>query len=156
MTALTLRWRKPAPPLLLRWRGPDARVSAAAQASPLSPIAAVIGPKGEPGATIMRVQQIASADTITPDADIADLVDVTALSVATSIAAPTGDPQNGARLMFRIKDTGTSQGLAWAAVYGSGGLPLPSATVPGKTMHLGFLFNSNTLKWALIASLTEA
>ena len=153
---MILRWRVPAPAVTTGWRGPDGRVRAGLQDNPAAPIAGVIGPKGEPGATIMRVQQIGSAASITPDADIADLVDITALAVSTSIEAPTGDPQNGARLMFRIKDTGSSRSLSWAAVYGSGGLPLPSATVPGKTMHLGFLFNSSTAKWALIASLTEA
>lgn len=153
---MILRWRKPALSVTTRWRGPDGRVFASAQANPETPVAAIIGPKGEPGATIMRVQSISSAASITPDADITDLVDITALAVAASIEAPTGEPQNGARLMFRIKDAGSSRSLSWAGVYASGGLPLPSATVPGKTMHLGFLFNSNTAKWALIASLTEA
>lgn len=153
---MVLSWRVPAPAVTTGWRGPDGRVLAALQDNPASPIAGVIGPKGETGATIMRVQQIGSAASITPDADITDLVDITALAVAASIEAPSGEPQNGARLMFRIKDAGTSRSLSWAGAYASGGLPLPSATVPGKTMHLGFLFNSNTAKWALIASLTEA
>lgn len=153
---LTLRWFKPVPAIVTQWLGPDGSVTASPQPQPLMPIAVVIGPKGEPGATVMRVQSITSAASVTPDADIADLVDITALSVATAIATPSGAPQNGARLMFRIKDDGSSRALSWSGAYVSGGLPLPSATVPGKHMHLGFLFNSNTLKWMLIASLNEA
>jgi hypothetical protein len=49
MTAIVLRWRQPDPPVVTRWAGPDATVTALAASDPPQPIAAVIGPPG-PGA----------------------------------------------------------------------------------------------------------
>lgn len=46
---LVLRWRKPAPTVPTRWRGPDGRVFAAAAAPTPRPIASVIGVPGPAG-----------------------------------------------------------------------------------------------------------
>ena len=46
---LLLRWRQPDPPLVLRWRGTDARVAALAAADTPTAIPTVIGPPGPPG-----------------------------------------------------------------------------------------------------------
>lgn len=45
-----LQWRQPAPPLALRWRGPDnVSLPATSVSSPVS-IPTLIGPPGAPGA----------------------------------------------------------------------------------------------------------
>lgn len=49
MTALALRWRKPGHTITTRWRGPDGRTTAAAEANPPRPIASLIGPPGPTG-----------------------------------------------------------------------------------------------------------
>lgn len=62
---MIVRWRQPAPPVATRWRGPDGRVTAAAQASPMRPIASVIGPPGRDGAeTTPFIHEQGSADTL--------------------------------------------------------------------------------------------
>ncbi len=44
-----LRWRQPAPPALLRWRGPEQKMVAATAFPPLMPLTAIVGPPGAPG-----------------------------------------------------------------------------------------------------------
>lgn len=46
---IALRWRQPGPPVILRWRGPDARQQAEAVVLPPAPVAAIIGPPGVAG-----------------------------------------------------------------------------------------------------------
>lgn len=47
---LLLQWRQPAPPLVVRWRGPDERTMAALAAADVpAAIPTVIGPPGPPG-----------------------------------------------------------------------------------------------------------
>lgn len=47
---LLLQWRQPAPPLVVRWRGPDERTIAAVAATDNpTAIPTVIGPPGPPG-----------------------------------------------------------------------------------------------------------
>ncbi len=48
MSALVLRWRKPRPRLVTRWRGPLGAVQVAPEAR-LQPLAAIIGPPGPAG-----------------------------------------------------------------------------------------------------------
>ncbi|VXC63734.1 hypothetical protein [Sphingomonas sp. AX6] len=44
---LTLQWRKPAPRLALRWRGPDRKTLIATPPGQLPAVAAIIGPQAE-------------------------------------------------------------------------------------------------------------
>jgi len=136
MTDIVLQWRDPADPYAVR-----------------TP-ATIIGPPGPRAGE--RLQSLVSAGAVTPSIALYDFVDITALAQALSIENPVGTPAPGApRLMFRIKDDGTSRALTWATSYVSGGVPLPSATVTGKIMLLGFLYYSSTSKWMLVASTVE-
>ena len=106
-----------------------------------------------------RVVTGTNSDTApTPNADTTDLFTLTALSVAPTFGAPTGTPVNGQKLIIRIKDNGTARALNWNAAYVAGGASLPTTTVINKTMHLGFIYNTdNSLnKWMLIAKSEEA
>ena len=53
-----------------------------------------------------RVNTVVSSATITPTGDASDLYTVTALAVNATIAAPTGTPTDGQKLIIRIKDAG--------------------------------------------------
>ncbi len=46
---IVLGWRKPDPPIVARWRGPDGSLAPSALAVPPQPIATLIGPPGLPG-----------------------------------------------------------------------------------------------------------
>lgn len=50
MSMLSLRWRCPAPPIVVRWRGfDDIAAEAVAQTGDPTPIAAIVGPTGPQG-----------------------------------------------------------------------------------------------------------
>jgi hypothetical protein len=104
-----------------------------------------------------RVTTITSSSTPTPNGDNTDLFTITALAAAATIAAPTGTPVNGQKLMMRIKDNGTAQTLAWNSIYVAGGVALPATTVASKILTLGFMYNTDNglNKWCLIASSQE-
>jgi hypothetical protein len=107
---------------------------------------------------VTRVTGTTSSATPTPDADATDLYSLTALATNPTFGQPTGTPANGQKMMIRIKDNGTARTLSWNAAYVAGGVSLPTTTVAGKIMHLGFIYNTdNSLnKWMLIAKSEEA
>lgn len=105
---------------------------------------------------IVRVGTETSSATSTPNIDLYDQWNVTALAVSDTFAAPSGTPTDGQNLIIRIKDDGTARGLLWNAIYrASSDLPLPSTTVVNKTLYLGFKYNSAATKWDLIALLNN-
>lgn len=105
-----------------------------------------------------RVQSVADAATITPNADSDDCVDITAIAQAFTIANPSGTPTNFQQIIIRIKDNGTARGITWGNGYVAGGVALPTTTVLSKILTLGFIYNTaNALnKWQLVASAQEA
>ena len=103
-----------------------------------------------------RVTSIASSSTIQPNVDNVDLYIVTALAGNASILAPTGSPQQGQKLILRIKDNGAARTLSWASIYRAIGQALPSATTASKTQYLGFIYNSTDNKWDMVARAEEA
>lgn len=103
-----------------------------------------------------RVDTVASASTVTPTGDASDLYTVTALAAAATIAAPSGTPVNGQKLLLRIKDNGTARALTWNAIYRIVGVVLPTTTVISKTTYVGCIYNSADTKWDVIAVATEA
>lgn len=77
----------------------------------------------------------------------------TQTSGTLTVNAPTGTLKNGDKLLLRIKSTNV-QTFSWNAVFvGSTDLPLPTNTTgSSKTDYAGFMYNSNTSKWELIAT----
>lgn len=102
-----------------------------------------------------RVTSIVSSATPTPDADTTDLYIITALAEAAAFGIPTGNLSQGQKLVIRIKDNGVAQGLSFNAIYRAI-LALPTTTVVGKLMYLGFFYNSTDTKWDLVARVEEA
>lgn len=106
-----------------------------------------------------RIQTVASAATITPTGDTADEYTVTALAVAATIAAPSGTPTDGQRLILRFKDNGTARALTWtttAGAYRAIGVTLPTTTVLSKVTYVGCIYNAQDAFWDVIATVTQA
>jgi hypothetical protein len=106
------------------------------------------------------VQSVASASTITPNANTDTQVSVTALATAATIAAPSGTPSDGQSLVIRIEDNGTGRALTWttgsSGAYRAVGITLPTTTVATKVLYVGFKYNSTDLRWDAIALSQEA
>jgi hypothetical protein len=100
-----------------------------------------------------------SATSLTPDVSAFNQYSYTALAASLTINAPTGTPTDGERLMFRIKDNGSSQSISWdptTSIYRIIGTVLPTNTASGKTMYIGCIYNAADTKWDVIAVSREA
>jgi len=96
------------------------------------------------------VQSVTSASTVTPAFDN-DAVRITAQAAALTLANPTGTAIDMAGMVIRIKDNGTARTIGYGTQYRALGGVLPSATVPGKTLYLGLIYNSGDAKWDVVA-----
>jgi hypothetical protein len=85
-----------------------------------------------------------------------DMATITAQAAALTIAAPTGSPEDGRKLIIRIKDDGTARGITWNAVFREIGVTLPTTTTISKTTYIGAIYNSADTKWDVMAAATEA
>lgn len=106
-----------------------------------------------------RVDTIASAATITPPADTCDMYTVTALATNPTIAAPSGTPVNGQKLILRIKDNGVSRAITWTTSIGGYrvvGTVLPTTTTTNKTIYIGCMYNSADSYWDVVGVAVEA
>ncbi len=97
----------------------------------------------------------ASTATLTVDSDVNDFVVLTAQSEALTIAAPTGTPVEGQKLIIRLKDDGSARGITFNAIFRAIGITLPTTTVASKITYLGLVYNSTDTKWDVIATKTE-
>lgn len=97
----------------------------------------------------------APASPQTPNSDNFDQYNFTNIAVALTIAADTGTPTVGQKLIIRLKDNGTARALTWNAIYRAIGVTLPTTTVVNKTTYVGFIYNATDLKWDAVAATTE-
>lgn len=101
-----------------------------------------------------RVLTIVSNANPAVNTDLYDAVSITAL--ATGIASMTlnltGSPNNFDKLLFRIKDDGTTRTIAWGASFVAMGTPLPTVTVAGKILTVGFIYDSILTKWGCVVT----
>lgn len=115
----------------------------------------LVGPVPAPAATFnpRAVTDGGTSGTLTPTADAADLYILTGLTGTVTIAAPSGTPVDGQKLMLRIKDNGSTRTLNWNAIYRAfGSVSLSTSTTPGKWHYFGFIYNSTDSKWDCIAA----
>lgn len=101
------------------------------------------------------VQSVTSSATVTPAGDTDEMVVITAQAAGLTLAAPSGTPVNGQKLLIRIKDNGTSRSITWNAIYRSVVGTLPTATTISKTHYVGFVYNSADSKWDCLAAGVE-
>ena len=89
--------------------------------------------------------------TVTPTSGTTNQYNVTALASAATIAAPTGTPVDGQKLLIRIQDNGTARALTWNSIYKAQGTTLPTTTVVSTPLYVGCVYNSQTSFWDVIA-----
>lgn len=104
------------------------------------------------------ITTIVSSATPTINTDTSQFVDITALAAAiTSFTTNlSGSPTNFQKLIIRIKDNGTARALAWGAKFQARGATLPTTTILGKVLTVGFIYDTTTAKWGCVASVQEA
>lgn len=105
-----------------------------------------------------RVYTAADNASLTPEKDTYDIFHLTAMSANTTINnKSTTTYADGDQIRFRFLDNGTARTLTWGTDYvAKGGIALPTTTVLGKNLEVGFEYNSNLVKMNLIASALEA
>lgn len=123
--------------------------------TPTNPLGTAYGGTGNAlGVLNPRVTAVSSGGTITPDANTTDMVTQanTASAGTLTIAAPTGTPVNGQKLLIRITCT-NAQTLSFNAIYrSSSDLGFPASTTGStKTDYLGFVYNTSATKWDMLA-----
>ena len=98
-----------------------------------------------------RVKTFTSDATPDVNADDYDAVTITAQAVAITDVNMSGTPTNFQKLIFRIKDSGAAKSLTFGSDFEAKGVALPDTTVAGKVMTLGFIYDSVSEKWGLVA-----
>ena len=101
-----------------------------------------------------RVVTVTQSATPTINTDNTDVAYITGLAQAiTSMTSSlSGTPVNGDSLIISITDNGTARGITWGASFeSSGNVTLPSTTVLGVRLDVGFLWNTVTSKWRCVA-----
>lgn len=81
---------------------------------------------------------------------------ITALAGAAEFQAPSGTPANGNMLIIRVKDDGTARALTYNAIYSGIVDTLPATTTISKVLYMGFIYNSTSSKWELVALAEES
>jgi hypothetical protein len=103
-----------------------------------------------------RVSTTASTATLTPDISSFDQFNLTAQAAGLTVAAPTGTPVDGNKIMFRFLDNGTARGITWNATYTAIGVTLPTTTVISKMLYVGCIYNAANTRWDVIAVTQQA
>ena len=105
-----------------------------------------------------RVGSIASSATPSIDTDSYDCYSITALAadITSMTSGLSGTPVNFQKLIIRIKDDGTARAITWGASFEAKGTALPTTTVLGKVLTVGFIYDTVTSKWGCVASAQEA
>lgn len=101
----------------------------------------------------------ATSGTLTPNGDTTDVYNAFGLNGSVTVAAPSGTPVDGQRIILRFEDAGTSQTLNWtttSGAYRAIGNTLPSATSSGKISYVGCIYNSTDVFWDVVAVATQA
>jgi hypothetical protein len=102
-----------------------------------------------------RVNTQVSTSLLSPDISLYDMYVITAQSTTLNIEAPIGSPSQGERLMFRIKDNGTTRTLTFDSStqkYRNMGVTVPAATSPtSNALYIGCIYNATDDKWDIVA-----
>lgn len=103
---------------------------------------------------IKRVGTAVTSATHTIDCDSYDVFTVTAQAGDVTFANPSGTPVSGQTLVIRIKDDGTARAITWGANFrASSDLALPTTTILGKTLYVGFMWNSIDSRFDMLAKI---
>ncbi len=108
---------------------------------------------GGGGAGTIRVVTVADITTITMNANTSDIVIQTNTQLAgTLTVATSGTPLEGQKIILRLQSANV-QTFSWDTVFaGSTDMILPTVSSAGnKYDYMGFIYNSISTKWQLIA-----
>lgn len=100
-----------------------------------------------------------TSGTLTPNGDTTDTFNAFGLTGAITLAAPSGTPVDGQKLILRFEDNGSARGITWttsSGAYRAVGITLPSTTTAGKVTYVGCVYNSADTFWDVIATGTQA
>jgi hypothetical protein len=101
-----------------------------------------------------RVVVLTDATSVTFNADTTDLATQanTQGTGTLTVNAPTGTATNGQKLIFRLRSTNV-QTFSWNAAFtGSTDVALPTvSTGSSKYDYMGFMYNSTSTTWQLVA-----
>lgn len=101
-----------------------------------------------------RAPVIAQSATPIINTDLTDYVQITGLAQAITNMTTnlSGAPVKGDTLRFSITDNGTARAITWGTGFeSSGGATLPTTTVLGVPLNVGFVRNTALTKWLCIA-----
>ena len=147
--------------------GPTGPTGSAGSTGPTGPTgsAGSTGPTGPTGSTgSYAAPRVSSVATITSplawNSDNYDEYAATAQANALTISADAGTPVDGRKIIFRFKDNGTPQTLAWTTgstnSFRAVGVTLPTTTVANKTAYVGCIYNAADSRWDAVAVAQEA
>lgn len=100
-----------------------------------------------------RIVTLTTSTTFTPDSDNSDqtVMNMTGTSGTITIAAPTGTPTDGQKLILRLKTTNI-QTYSFNATYAfSTTVTAPTATTATKTDYIGLIWDATNTKWDVVA-----
>ncbi len=100
-----------------------------------------------------RITVLTDAATIAVNADLTDEATVT-LGGNRTMGVPSGTPEDGQKLLFRVRQDGTgSRTLAWNAIFHFGAtVPTPTlSTAINKSDYIGFIYNAANTAWECVA-----
>ena len=100
--------------------------------------------------------QITAGGILTPASDGKTLIALTGQDVDVTIDTPTGSPTDGQKLLFRIKDDGSTRAITWSAIFVPIGVTLPTATTASKLLYIGCIYNADSGKWDVVAVTEQA
>lgn len=80
----------------------------------------------------------------------------TGLTAAVTGVTVTGTPQDGWQLLMRFKDNGTTRAFALGASFRAMGVTIPAATIAGKWLIIGAIYNGVDSIWDVVAAGIQA
>lgn len=99
---------------------------------------------------VVAVTQSATPSIITDNTDIAYITGL-AQAITSMSSGLLGSPINGDSLIVSITDNGSARAISWGSSFeSSGNVLLPTTTVAGVRLDVGFLRNVATNKWRCI------
>lgn len=103
----------------------------------------------------IKTQTVTSSATITPTAS-EDVLAVTALATNVTIANPTGTWANGQGYVIELMDNGSARTIGFGAKFRAVGVTLPTTTIAGKLMYIGFVYRSASDTFSVVGLAKEA
>lgn len=118
-----------------------------------------IGYTGSTGIGLVTYSNATYGSTLSWNSNNYNIYIATAQNANLTISADAGNPEEGKRALFRIKDDGTPRNITWANGVSKGFRnaigTLPFITAANKTLYVGAIYNSTDSRWDIIATSQE-